>query len=71
MKNEKFIETMLPRIGPSVFQNINTATMASIAELLIRKGIFTREELTSETEVQLGKMADVVMKMPVPSPFQP
>jgi hypothetical protein len=62
---------MAPRIGPSAIQNMNAAQMVAIRELLIRKGIFTRDEMTAETELQLGKIADTIMKMPIPSPFQP
>lgn len=50
---------------------MNNAQLNAIRELLIRKGIFTRQEMTAETEVQLGNIADAIMKMPIPSPIQP
>ena len=71
IKEQTFLETMAPKLGPSVIQNMNNSQMVAMRELLIRKNIFTREELTNETEVQLGKLADMIMKMPIPSPFNP
>jgi hypothetical protein len=70
MKEKTFVETMAPRMGPGVFQSMNSGQITAIWELLIRKGIFTREELTAEVEVQLGKIAQSIAKMPIPSPFQ-
>jgi len=65
------METMAPKLGPSTLPNMNTAQLVAIRELLIEKGIFTREELTSAVEKQLGSLADAIAKMPIPSPFQP
>ena len=68
MKEQTFLETMAPKIGPSVFQNMNNAQVTAIRELLIRKGIFTREEMTAETELQLGNIADAIIDLFQKSP---
>lgn len=71
MRETVFLETMAPKIGPSVIQNMNNAQVFALRELLIKKGIFASEEMTAETEVQLDRIVDTISKMPVPSPIQP
>lgn len=70
MKEQTFIETMIPKIGLSAIANANTAQLTAIRELLIEKGIINRLEFTAEVEAQLGKLAEMIMKMPIPSPIQ-
>ncbi len=62
---------MAPKLGPSVLQNLSNAQIFAMRELLIKKGIFTREEMTAETENQLGVMVNAFAKMPILSPLQP
>lgn len=64
------METMVPKIGPGAIGTLNDAHKVAVWELLIRKGIFTREELTAEVEKQLGVRADSFAKMPILSPYQ-
>ena len=71
MKETTFLEEMFPKMGPSAIQNLNTAQLIAIRELLIKKGIFTREEMTNETEIQLDKISQSFANMPIPSPIQP
>jgi hypothetical protein len=70
MKEKTFMETMAPRLGQGLGPSVNSAQLTAVWELLIRKGIFTREELTAEVELQLGKLSDVISKTPIPSPIQ-
>ena len=69
MKEEVFVKTMAPKFGPGVIGTMNDAQKVAVWELLIRKGVFTREELTAEVEKQLGIRADSLAKTPIPSPY--
>jgi len=64
------METMGPKLGHGTGPSMNSAQLAATWELLIKKGIFTREELTTEVEIQLGKLSEAIMKAPILSPIQ-
>lgn len=71
MTPEKFIQVVAPRIGGNnAIGQLNPVQQGALIEILVRKGIVTREELDQQTGQGFAKLADTIMKMPIPSPLQ-
>ena len=71
MNEETFIQTVAPRIGPqNAIQQLNPVQQHALINILVEKGILTKVELEAETKKEFAKLADTILKMPIPSPLQ-
>jgi len=70
MTQEQFVQTYLPKLGMGLPTTIASIQIVALTELLIRKGVFTREELGAENQIQFRKCADAIDMTPVVSPIQ-
>jgi len=65
MTFEEFIKMVVPKIGPnSAFDLSRDAQLKAIGDLLVEKGVLTKEELEAEQEKCLGETAESIIKMP-------
>lgn len=70
MNEQAFIQKVAQRIGPvNALQQLNPIQVAALINLLKEKGIFTQSELEAKTHEEFAKAADMLMKMPIPSPL--
>ncbi len=69
MNEDTFLKTVAPRIGGNnAIQQLNPVQQHALIELLIEKGIITREELEVKTQKGFARLANTIMTMPIPSP---
>lgn len=71
MNQQTFIKTYGPKLGMGLPPTMSNVQLAALSEVLIRKGVLSREELAAETESQFQKLATVIDQTPIPSPIQP
>lgn len=65
MTFEESIKILVPKIGPnSAFDISRDARFKAIENILIEKGVATKEEIEAETEKCFGEMAENIIKMP-------
>lgn len=65
MKFEEYLSIVVPKIGPnSAFDLSRDARMTALENMLIEKGVTTKEELDAEVEKKLGETAQNITKMP-------
>ena len=69
MKFDEYLKIVVPKIGPnSAFDLSRDARMTALENILIEKGVATKEEIEAEVETQLGKNAHNIVNMPpIPS----
>lgn len=66
MKFEEYLKVVVPKIGPnSAFDLSRDARMTALEDILVEKGIATKEEIEAEVETQLGKSAHNIANMPL------
>ena len=71
MNADVFIKTVAPRIGgQNAIGQLNPVQQGALIGLLTEKGIITASELEAKTQEGFAKLAETIMKMPVPSPFR-
>lgn len=71
MKFEEYLKIVVPKIGPnSAFDLSRDARMTALENILIEKGVATKEEIEAEVEKQLGESAQNIANMP-PIPNEP
>ena len=71
MNQELFIKTYIPKLGLGMPTTVTNVQVAALVEVLIAKGVLTREGFAKEIEVQFQKLAQAIDKTPVVSPIQP
>lgn len=70
MTFEEFINLLVPKIGPNAAFDISRdARFKALENIIIEKGIATKEEMEAEIEKCFGEMAENILKMP-PIPSQ-
>ncbi|PIV51959.1 hypothetical protein CO115_04100 [Candidatus Falkowbacteria bacterium CG_4_9_14_3_um_filter_36_9] len=70
MTFEEFIKLVAPKIGPNATFDISRdARFKALENLLMEKGIASKEEIDAETEKCFGEMAENILKIP-PIPLQ-
>lgn len=70
MTFEEFIKLVAPKIGFNATFDISRDTRSKALEnILMEKGIASKEEIEAENEKCLGEMAENILKMP-PIPSQ-
>ncbi len=70
MKFEEYLSIVAPKIGPNAAFDLSRDTrMKALENVLIEKGVATKEEIDAETEKQFGETAQNISKMP-PIPDQ-
>jgi len=71
MKFEEYLKVVIPKIGPNAaFDLSRDARMTALEDILVEKGIATKEEIEAEVETKLGKSAHNIANMP-PIPSEP
>lgn len=70
MTFEEFIKLVVPKIGPNAAFDISRdSRFKALENILVEKGIASKEEVEAETEKCFGEMAENILKMP-PIPEQ-
>ena len=70
MTFEEFIKLVAPKVGPNAtFDLSRDARFKALENLLMEKGIASKDEIEAETEKCLGEVAENILKMP-PIPGQ-
>lgn len=70
MTFEEYIKLVASKIGPnSAFDLSRDARFKALENLIIEKGLASREEVDAETEKCLGEIAENILRMP-PLPGQ-
>jgi FKBP-type peptidyl-prolyl cis-trans isomerase 2 len=70
MTFEEFIQLIAPKIGPNATFDISRdARFKALENILMEKGVASKEEMEAETEKCFGEMAENILKMP-PIPLQ-
>jgi len=71
MTFEEYLKIVVPKIGPNAaFDLSRDARSKALENILVEKGVATKEELDAEMEKQLGENAQNISKMP-PLPNNP
>lgn len=66
MTIEEYLNIVAPKIGPnSAFDLMRDARITAFEEMLIEKGIATKEEIDAEVEKKLGETAQNITNMPL------
>jgi len=70
MTFEEFLKLVVQKVGPNAtFDLSRDARFKALENMLMEKGIASKEEIEAETEKCLGEIAENILKMP-PVPIQ-
>ncbi len=67
----EYFQITVPRIGPAAFDIARDARIQALENMLIEKGVCTKDELEAEYETLLGDNAKKISEMPNKQSHQP
>lgn len=72
MNDKDFVNKILERVGgQNAIGMIGDAERLALLNLLVDKGVFTRDEFNEFLSQEFVRLSDQILKMPIPSPIQP
>lgn len=68
MKIMEYFQITVPKIGPAAFDIARDARIQALENMLVEKGLCTKDELEAEYETLLGDNAKKISEMPTKQP---